>query len=292
MGIGRLTLILNRKERTEYKVKAMFELMLPNTHCRHVVLGCSHDRGYIPMLDKYKSYARTKDRITLLHTENSAQEYHALPFTTASFDLLLKSSSTPNGSLNPTKIPPSRGIKQESTPPKSPVDTSAYLPQPSGGFMSPRSSKDETKHQSRQGKHIYPRPIIVNKKQQRLDQELQSVDSEAALALDVRIRNSPVKPCNEFNFTGRCTLRGCIYDHQRPLPPAQCMAFAKRTREARCKVGSWCRNEMCIYGHMCQGDAKDYCSKGERCGLKMFHGMDTTPHQEIPLTESSLSLRD
>lgn len=291
LSSGKLTLRLTRKELTDYKIKAMFELFISNAHCKHVVLGCSHDHGYIPMLDQYKNNARARDRITLLHTENPAQGYHGLPFPTTKFMKLLKSSSTLNGPFKSTNTSPLKSSRHGTTPPKSPVDLHSDLTQASTGLISPRSPKDETKHQGRQRKYLYPRPIIVNKKQQRLDQELPIVDPEAALALDVRLKNSSVRPCNEFNLTGKCTRQGCTYDHQHPLPSAQCLPYAKKTREGRCKMGWWCRNEMCIYGHMCQGDAKGYCHWGEGCNLKLFHGMDTTVNQEIPLTESGLPVR-
>ena len=48
------------KEGTDYKIRAFFDLFGPdiNSRCRHVVLGCSHDGGYLRMLAPYKHKAR------------------------------------------------------------------------------------------------------------------------------------------------------------------------------------------------------------------------------------------
>ena len=48
------------KEVTDFKIRAFFDLFAPviNLRCRHVVLGCSHDKGYLRMLADYKHQAR------------------------------------------------------------------------------------------------------------------------------------------------------------------------------------------------------------------------------------------
>ena len=48
------------KEGTDYKIRTFFDLFISdvNLRCRHVVLGCSHDRGYLRMLARYKHKAR------------------------------------------------------------------------------------------------------------------------------------------------------------------------------------------------------------------------------------------
>lgn len=48
------------KEGTDYKIRTFFELLAPdmNLRCRHLVLGCSHDKGYLRMLARYKHKTR------------------------------------------------------------------------------------------------------------------------------------------------------------------------------------------------------------------------------------------
>ena len=48
------------KEATDYKIRTFFELLMPdiNLRCRHIVLGCCHDKGYLRMLARYKHKTR------------------------------------------------------------------------------------------------------------------------------------------------------------------------------------------------------------------------------------------
>ena len=274
-----------RKEGTDYKLKAMFELFVPNTHCKHIILGCSHDHGYMPLLNQYKNDKRARDRITLLRTEKVAQGYQQLPFGTAIFDKLLKSSSTLNNLNNAGNTSPHEIITRQPTPPTSPTDLKTSKAQLSGGLMSPRSPAEETKDQVHQQAFIYPRPVTVNQRLERIDQDLPLANPADVRALDDRILNTRVKPCNEFNLVGRCSVPDCGYDHQRLLPEGERIAYARKTRTKRCHTGSKCINERCMYGHMCQFDAKGICRYGEGCHFSMYHGMDTTVFKEFPVTK-------
>ena len=280
-----------RKERTDHKFRANFELFMPNTHCKHIVLGCSNDHGYIPMLDPYKNDKRARGRITLLRAGKVAQGYHELPFATTCFvgdRDLLKSSSTLNILTDSGNTSPRGSITRQPTPPTSPTDMKSSKVQLSGGLMSPRSPSDETRNQVQQQRYIYPRPIAVNKKMERVDQDLPPVSLTDSRALADRLKNARVKPCHEFNLSGRCSIIDCQYDHQRLLPPAECAAYARKTRTKSCRTGSKCSNEGCMYGHMCQLDGKGFCRYGDICHFKMFHGMDTTVFKEYPITKNGL----
>ena len=265
VGYRRSDISLYRKERTDYKFKANFELFVPNTHCKHLVLGCAHDHGYIPMLDQYKNDKRARGRITLLQTEDVAQGYLQLPFSTTCFvEGLLKSSATLNTPNNSGKMSPSQRITRQPTPPTSPNDLKTTKAQLSGGLMSPQSPREEKRNETQQQGFIYPRPVTVNKKMERVDQELPPVSETDADALDRRLQNPRAKPCNVYNLVGICSIPGCRFDHASPLPAGERLAYARVQRTKSCRNGAKCRNESCIFGHMCPHEIKGHCIDGQR----------------------------
>ena len=105
---------------------------------------------------------------------------------------------------------------------------------------------------------------------ERIDQDLPLVSPADAHALDDRIKNARVKPCNEFNLIGKCSMPDCKYDHERLLPEGERLAFARKTRTKICRLGSKCLNERCMYAHMCQLDAKRSCGYREGCHFNIF----------------------
>lgn len=87
------------KERADHKIKGvpsrcqvlrlelidlflieLFSLYVQNTHCKHIVLGCCHDNGYVVTLDPHRLDVVTASRITLLQGPRVGREYLVLPF--------------------------------------------------------------------------------------------------------------------------------------------------------------------------------------------------------------------
>ena len=65
------------------------------------------------------------------------------------------------------------------------------------------------------------------------------------------------------------------YDHDPAIDREEVKALAFVARRMVCKTGSACRDDMCIYGHVCLNEPN--CTKGSKCYFKRFHGINTIP---------------
>jgi hypothetical protein len=78
----------------------VLEVYVPNPLCKHIILGCYHDQGYIPFLRKFDQGPSVSEKITLLKTGPLARGMESLGFKkTELFNSLFSSESS---GLTPT----------------------------------------------------------------------------------------------------------------------------------------------------------------------------------------------
>ena len=80
------------------------KLYVGDSHCRHILFGCSHDNGYARVLEDYATEDVYMDRITLLQGAPFEKELRVLPFRTTKFPGLFRDAKV-DRSQSRTAIP-------------------------------------------------------------------------------------------------------------------------------------------------------------------------------------------
>ncbi|KAL8991424.1 MAG: hypothetical protein Q9169_007871 [Polycauliona sp. 2 TL-2023] len=102
------------KERADHKIRELFRFYINSLQCKHVLLGVSHDSGYVPFLEKFVANASVRDRVTLLEGHQVNPAIRNLGFT--------RSVNFPSV-FGPVWTPSAHGIANHPLPPK-PVNAS------------------------------------------------------------------------------------------------------------------------------------------------------------------------
>lgn len=63
-------------------------------HCKHILVGCCHDNGYVPFLEAFNSDEMTS-RISLIRHCGMGREYRRLRFNIASLEGLFRETNLP-----------------------------------------------------------------------------------------------------------------------------------------------------------------------------------------------------
>lgn len=209
---------------------------IDNAQCKHVILGCSHDGGYAPFLEKFAADDDTRERITLLKSGPIHPQIAALGFTRT---LTLK---TVFGSQNIKKpvTAPSPFVAATSTVRPQVISSdasSSSLPKPQGSrpmYSNPAIDA------SRLG------PVIRNNDGLRIDKPL-NIDPSSPYFLVLRKANL----CPWYYLRGACT--GCGKNHLvPPLSPYEYDCLWYQARNGLCnraQKGKDCDDPKCVYGH-------------------------------------------
>lgn len=269
------------KERADHKIKGvtsrcyvlgleliglflieLFSLFVQNTHCKHIVLGCCHDNGYVVTLDPHRLDVVTASRITLLQGPRVGREYSVLPFEILQL----------NGLFRQTPLASDTTIFHQARTEGPPINVSRAPVRSHGraneGFVEQRTTF-----------HLpaYPRSILLNRDDQRVDGYLPEPTTGDTNNLHRRLEH--LKICNEYTLKGHCAIRPCVFAHISDLSRGEVYAQAKRIRLTPCVAGSACRSFQCFYGHVCPHGAG--CTKGNKCQFKKVHVKDTTAVAEL-----------
>lgn len=241
------------KERADHKIKELFNLFVKDIHCKHIVLGCCHDNGYVVILDPYKHNRLAASRITLLQGPRCGREYATAPFETLKLNELFREIALPAN--NAVQKRRSKGSTSKN-PGKS--------AKPHGNGNHGLLDKPTTFSRA-----IYPKDIYLNKDDERVDKSFPEPSPGAWANVN---RRSKQKLCMEYTLRGYCDNKQCAFAHVPDLPLDEVYALAKRARLLPCKIGSACRLLNCFYGHECPGG--EICTKVSKCYFTKIQGKD------------------
>lgn len=258
-------------------------MFINNVHCKHILFGCCHDNGYVPMLNSWKNNQKVSPRISLLQPYRLGKEYEGLSFRIAKFQNVFRDTELP-----PNNNPKSPGLnsaqlqrrmsagnnghmRRPSTPGAGPAPVAEMQPQQvippvAHGVVRPRTLAAEPCSEK-----IAPLKIIKNRHGERLDRDLPKANADHHQLFRQRFLNNSQQPCHSRILGTPCYTLDCKYNHD-DLSLGELLVLKMRARSLPCAQGSACFDPSCIYGHTCPHDP--YCRFGHDCKLVMFHGKD------------------
>ena len=199
-----------------------------NGQCKHIILGCSHDGGYAPALEKFAAEDSTRDRITLLNGGPMHPQIAALGFSKT---LTLR---TVFGLQEVKKATPAAAV----------IPTSAILSSPGSSSTQNSGSRLVLANIERIAERLGP--VLRNAAGQRIDKPLH-IDTNSAYIQVLKKSNL----CMWYYLRGECT--GCNRNHfVGPLQPHEYDCLWYLARNALCwkvQKGKDCDDPNCIYGH-------------------------------------------
>ncbi|KAL9056006.1 MAG: hypothetical protein Q9162_003185 [Coniocarpon cinnabarinum] len=69
------------KERADNKIREWLQHYLEQPQCEHIILGCSHDRGYETFLQKFAGDVRSRCKLTMLDGPANSINFRSMGFT-------------------------------------------------------------------------------------------------------------------------------------------------------------------------------------------------------------------
>ena len=214
-------------------------LYVKDTHCRHILIGCCHDNGYVPNLDPLKT-SDIAPKIALIEHHRPGARYHDLPFKVVKLDGIFRGADLT-----------SRPIKRSRSP--------------SLGPSIPRFQPTAQKYFK----------VRLNHYGERIDVPLPHVKRTTLRAFNQRQKFQLPASCNiHFIFgPGSCTGQ-CKFSHDGYMDASEVLALAYLARDTACidgelipialafmilfdkllKIcaGPGCRNGKCFRGHQCK----------------------------------------
>ncbi|KAL8626934.1 hypothetical protein Q9189_007377 [Teloschistes chrysophthalmus] len=153
------------KEKADQKIKDVFSFHIASPQCKHVLLGVSHDAGYVPFLGGYAGDPSFRDRITLLHGHQISPAIQKLGFSrSVKFTSVFAPAPSVVTAAPQPRVPPTQPQAATATTPKQSNRA------PKGPFISP--NVDSTKLG----------PVLTNSDGHRIDRPL-SVDPSLQQAM-------------------------------------------------------------------------------------------------------------
>ena len=192
-------------------------MYIDNFQCKHIVLGCCHDTGYVPFLEQFAANDSICERITLLQGGTIERGIATLGFKRT----LRLGTVFGSDEANDFVV---------ATPPYLPTTPSSLVSKPP--YINPEIDSE------RLG------PVLRNEEGQRIDKKLFVTDASVKAVRSGRL-------CHWFYLRGECT--GCPRLHT--LPPLDLKTYNAVwfiSRQALCnkiRKGKDCDDPKCIYGH-------------------------------------------
>ena len=266
----------------------MIDLSVNNVHCKHFILGCSHNIAYAAAIELYASNPITAARITLLKSYDDNAYFVRLPFNVMELPLIFQSTPYKGADrladvINLIKQLPQRsrsshitGGREISSVNRSPegdkalaklqAATNASIPLP-GHTRPPIKS-----HLS----WATERNVLLNINDERVDPELEEVAYETCES--VLDRMEVKRFCVYYHLQHSCVAtslgKPCNFRHGPRLNNDELRFLKQDVRKLPCTFGSRCRKPDCIFGHVCANQPG--CKKGPSCPLNRLHKVDKT----------------
>lgn len=122
------------------------------------------------------------------------------------------------------------------------------------------------------------RYVLLNAKNERVDERLPPNDPGAMKLLDAKARSNDRNFCNHYHLTGACDKGTyCEYQHdvKPPLSKAERLALWHKSRGTVCGEGMYCENPYCLNGHHCKNIYGGLiCMWSSKCFFKDTHDAD------------------
>ncbi|KAL8669206.1 MAG: hypothetical protein Q9168_006195 [Polycauliona sp. 1 TL-2023] len=268
------------EESADHKIKEQLSLFVHNKQYKHIILGVPHDSGYNTTLDPYKNTPAVASRISLLKNEKLGQDFDGLPFEVLHFDSIFGSTKLPNErapyKLQAKPAPQSKPAFQSKPALQS---KPAYSPEPPALLPVLHKKRQTPPTCFTTRNPIYPGPVLLNKANERVDEDL-GTPSDFAWKLLHSLTLNDTKICNIHYLLQRCNAGSkCRYSHQPTLEKEELIAFALKARLTPCHALSKCRDRMCVSGHVCSRGA--ICQKGDLCRFFKVHHVDARVDREL-----------
>ncbi|KAH6634698.1 hypothetical protein B0J18DRAFT_27785 [Chaetomium sp. MPI-SDFR-AT-0129] len=97
-------LVEKDKYRADYKLIATFKQFAENPTCKHILLACSADNSFAPMLAQFTENTKVLEKVTILNSFHTGTEFIDLPFPTTTMDAIFRNEPiTPYGRTQVSK---------------------------------------------------------------------------------------------------------------------------------------------------------------------------------------------
>ena len=177
-------------------------LYVQDTHCKHILIGCRHDNGYVPNLDPLNT-SDIYPRISIIQHYRPGTKHLDLPFKVVELDGVFRGAELTLSSVK-RSISPSL----EHTIPR--IQSTAQE------FFKVRS----------------------NQYGERIDIPLPQVDRIMLRSVSERQKSQAPGLCNTHYIFGPGSCTGhCKYSHQDYLESSEVLALAIQARDAECRDG-------------------------------------------------------
>ncbi|KAF2651412.1 hypothetical protein K491DRAFT_90377 [Lophiostoma macrostomum CBS 122681] len=286
------------KDRADDKIIESLKLYVGNSHCRHILFGCSHDNGYARILENYATEEVYMDQITLLEGAPFEKELRVLPFRTTKFpglfrdakvDRLQSRTSIPAKTYNviqgmPTRFPPAPRQVSSNSLLNSPIMAHVIPHIPRTPSTSSLASSEGVAakpvpivNNSWAAKAAAPPPpvnpdsspaykpanredsISRNRQGQRVDPPCRDYDKAEV------DRVKKMKMCNVHFLRQECPYGdNCTHYHDYKPTKDELGTLRLVARMAPCQNGSGCQDVKCIYGHRCPAPLSRNPVKGNK----------------------------
>lgn len=200
----------------------MFRAYIDNPLCQQILLGCCHDRGYVPFLREWQAPLPVSKRITLIQGGDITPEMRSLGFEkTTDIDCVF----SPESDLAFVTTSPLEAI-----PPQIPANSHTATVEAESLVSTP----------NRLG------PIKRNQSGKRIDRE---IHVNAKLLETMK----PASLCSWYYLRGECTGK-CGKNHSFPMPlkDDEFNVVWWLARQGQCytvKKGKDCDDDKCVYRH-------------------------------------------
>ncbi|KAH7013905.1 hypothetical protein EDB80DRAFT_568937 [Ilyonectria destructans] len=241
-------LVGSGKDRVDKKVQGVFKHFAKNPTCRHIIMGASHDNGYVRLLEDYVDDKEVFDRVTLLHSFRVGREVKELRLKSMTMNSVFRD--------RPVKVDDvSRPLAEQ---PAARTASNGLSSGVTWAAAAGRNTENDTQDT--------PNAVYVNNEGQRVDKKLPEPAKRDLEDWLHKTRRVNMRYCRMYQLSGSCS-GGCIYSHG-PLTSGEKLAYKRQLRLDVCHTGLQCHDVLCFYGHNCS------CTKANCKFSREMHKLD------------------
>jgi hypothetical protein len=260
---------------------AAFHQFVESPSCRHVLLACCHDSGYVRMLEKCVHNSTIVQKVTLVKSFQTGGEFEGLPFHATTMDTVFRSNPLghrPGSASGATNFESDElAVQVNASPALSTPPVSRTITYASRAAASQKPAVSST---------LNPRPlpvfgtldknlILINEDGHRIDMLLPPKSATVFDAFQRKTHDGGKRFCNMYHLYGVCA-GNCGYLHD-PLTAGEKLVMRHKLRAQKCHDRGECRDPLCFYGHHCS------CPwMGKKCSFPLaMHGVDVGSWREV-----------
>jgi hypothetical protein len=284
----------SKRELSKGKITELLKLHVYDCHCHQVLLGCSHNDDFVPVLEDFRNDEQARDHITLLEGVPFAKGLSSFQshFKTIQFADIFQNTKPcppPPASKPPptvhavlpalTRVESNKttGTTSSTGTPQmnwATVTAQAHTPVANGKVSGSRTSTPSSTTTAESIKAKSTKSIDKNRSGMRIDR----VDASIPNYEIQRVKK--LKLCNIYYLQGPtlCTSAHCTHRHDYPISNYERKILREVARMTPCYYKTDCDDAECIYGHRCPQSKpnEQACYYGEDCRFFGWgHGIDT-----------------